>query len=25
LLLFLAADIVVRPTPLSTSFPHPHS
>ena len=25
LLLFFAADIVVRPTALSTSFPHPHS
>ena len=24
-LLFYAADIVVRPTPLSTPFPHPHS
>jgi hypothetical protein len=23
-LLFYAADIVVRPTPLSTPFPHPH-
>jgi hypothetical protein len=25
LLLFFAADIVVRPGPLSTPFPHPHS
>jgi hypothetical protein len=25
LLLFFAADIVVRPSPLSTPFPHPHS
>jgi hypothetical protein len=25
LLLFYAADLVVRPSPLSTPFPHPHS
>jgi hypothetical protein len=25
LLLFFAADVVVRPSPLSTPFPHPHS
>jgi hypothetical protein len=25
LVLFFAADIVVRPSPLSTPFPHPHS